>query len=254
MFADKDVGKETLANSNFLNRHFHMIGVESTSKDVEFCGKNIRLQFWIISDDIEWFQHIWKQYIKGSQGVILMYDITNVKTLIMVSEWCQMVKDSRKDIPILLVGNKIDLEEQREVSKDQVDKFKEKHDTSSLIEISLKTGENVEKMFLNLTCMILKIDPKEALGKMLEEKRDHFVWIIDRAIKTKERKLEGKRKLKKLQKLWRKKYFEGTETFEEYLDKQKEIVLNLTDYKNEIMNAKELPEMSKVWEKIKNLL
>jgi len=156
VFADKDVGKETLAKSNFLNRHFHMIGVESTSKDVEFCGKNIRLQFWIISDDRERFQHIWKQYIKGSLGVILMYDITNAKTLKMVSEWCQMVKDCRKDIPILLVGNKIDLEEQREVSKDRVDKFKENHDISSSMEISLKTRENVEKMFLRLTEMLLE--------------------------------------------------------------------------------------------------
>jgi len=164
LFADKDVGKETLAKSNFLKRFdevppstYMMIkGVDFATKTLELRGKIIKVQFWIISDDKHRFQGIRKQYIKGSQGVILMYDITNAKTLNMVSEWCQMVKDWRKGIPILLVGNKIDLEEQREVSKDEVEKFKENHDISSSMEISLKTGENTEKMFMKITEMGLK--------------------------------------------------------------------------------------------------
>lgn len=163
LLADKDVGKETLAKSNSLKRHSEYshssymmtTGVGLTTKRVELRGKITRLQFWIISDDKYRFQGIWKQYIRGSVGVILMYDITNAKTLSMVSEWCQMVKDYRKNIPILLVGNKIDIEEQREVSKDRVDKFKEDHDISSSMEISLKTGENTEKMFMKITEMSL---------------------------------------------------------------------------------------------------
>ena len=168
LLADNDVGKETLAKSNSFKRHFEgspssymmTTGVVFTTKMVEHRGKNIVLKFWIISDEKERFQHIWKQYIKGSLGVILMYDITNAKTLNMVSEWCQMVKDYRKDIPILLVGNKSDLEEQREVSKDRVDKFKVEHDISSSMEISLKTGENTEKMFMKITEMSLKYPEK----------------------------------------------------------------------------------------------
>lgn len=164
MLADNDVGKETLAKSNFLKRYLEVspsismmtTGVHLTAKMVEHRGKNIGLQFWIISDEKERFQHIWNMYIRGSLRVILMYDITNAKTLNMVSEWCRMTRDCGKDIPILLVGNKIDLEEQREVSKDEVDKFKEDHDISSSMEISLKTGENIEKMFMKITEMGLK--------------------------------------------------------------------------------------------------
>lgn len=240
LFADKDVGKETLAKSNFVNHPFNYYkmttGVNLALKEVEIYGKIIKLQFWIISDDKERFQHIWNSYIRGSNGAILMYDITNVKTLNRVSEWCRMIKNYREDIPILLVGNKLDLEEKREVSEEYVEKFKENNDISSSMEISVRTGENLEQMVLNLTHRI------------------YFIWIIEDAIKKKKEKFEGKRKLKKQKKLWRKNYFGETESFEDYLDKQKEIILNLTEYKNEILNAKDLPEISKVWEKVKKSL
>ena len=211
------------------------------------------MQLWDISEE-ERFQSLVPNYCLGSNGAIIMYDITDSNSLKHVPDWVQIIKQKAGPIPILLIGNNLDLEQNREVSKEQVKRFKSDNNIFSTMEISLKTGENVDKMFFNLTSMILKIDPKEVLEKMFEEKRDHFIWIIDRAIKTKKKKLEGKRNLKKQKKLWRKNYFEGIESFEDYLDKQKENILNLTEYKNVIGNAKELPEMLEVWEKVKELL
>lgn len=160
IFADKNVGKKTLAKSDFLGGHFKdyitTTGVELTSKDFKFDGEIFRIQIWIISDDRERFQHIWKSYISGSLGVILMYDITNAKTLNRLSEWCQLAKNYREDIPILLVGNKLDLEMKRDVSKKQIESFKLNIEISESMEISLETGENVENMFLRLTEMLLK--------------------------------------------------------------------------------------------------
>ncbi|MFX0006303.1 MAG: Rab family GTPase [Promethearchaeota archaeon] len=254
LFADKDVGKETLAKSNFLNSSFEYYknsptGVNFAIKEVEFHEKIIRLQFWIISEDKE-FEKLWDSFIRGSGGVILMYDITNTTTLNRLSEWCRIVKEYRGDIRILLVGNKLDLEENREVSKEHAEKFKEINDISSWMEISLKTGQNVEKMLFNIACLILNIDFKE----MLEEKREHFIWIIDRKIKTQKEKFRGKRKLKKQQKLWRKYHIGETDSFEDYLDKQEEYVLSLAEYKKHIMNTKELPEMLILWKKVEKLL
>ncbi len=263
VFGCKNVGKKTFAKSKFIYNpsdldYMKTIGIEISTKKVEIYEAEVMLSFFIFSPEQRFWDNTQKHnlevYVRGSAGAVIMYDITNPISLDRASQWIQIIKNNAEDIPILLLGNKLDLEEQREVSKEQVKKFKGDNIISSSMEISVKTGENVEKMFFNLTCMVLKIDPKETLEKMLEEKRDHFIWIIDRAIKTKKKKLEGKRKLKKLQKLWRKNYFEGTESFEEYLDTQKENVLNLAEYKNELVNAKELPEISKVWEKVKNLL
>jgi len=76
LFADNDVGKETLAKSNSLKRHFEgspssymmTTGVDFTSKFVALRGKIVKLHFWIISDEKERFQHIWiwKSFITGS--------------------------------------------------------------------------------------------------------------------------------------------------------------------------------------------
>ena len=77
VLADKDVGKETLAKSNFLKRfdeiphssYMMTRGVDFASKWVELRGKIARLQLWIISDEKERFQGIRKMYIRGSLGV-----------------------------------------------------------------------------------------------------------------------------------------------------------------------------------------
>ena len=264
VFGSKNVGKKTFAKSKFFYNpsdldYMNTIGVEISSKTVEIHETKARLVFIIFNHD----QRFWDKtqkinleiHIRGFSGAVIMYDITNPTTLDRVPQWIRIIKNNAGDIPILLVGNKLDLEEHREVSQEQVEGFKENHDISSSMEISLKTGENVEKMFLNIACMILKIEKKKGtLEKMLEEKREYFIGIIETTIKTKKEKFEGKRKLKKQQKSWRKHYFGETESFEEYLDKQKENVRDLAEYKNEILNAKELFEMLKAWEKAKKLL
>ena len=87
----------------------------------------------------------------------MIYDITNALSLDCFSEWIQIIRNSAKyDPPLLLVGNKLDLEGDREVSKDQLKLFNENNDIYLTMEISLKTGENVEEMFRNVTSMLLK--------------------------------------------------------------------------------------------------
>lgn len=163
LFAMENVGKETLSKNHFLNRVFDhgsmiTLGVDFATKDLELYGKSIRSSILLYASDFrERFNEKFRYYINGSNGVILMYDISNAKSLDWLSEWCQLIKNNLDyDPPILLVGNKLDLEENREVSKEEVEKFKEKYDISSSIEISLKTGENVEKMFMDIVRMILK--------------------------------------------------------------------------------------------------
>ncbi len=146
LFADKNVGKKILAQSNFVESYFnddHMstIGVEFCNKFIDY-RKGIKLHLWLISEEKERFQHIRKSFIQGSLGVILMYDITNAKTLDRLSEWCQMAKNYREEIPILLVGNKVDLEKNRQVSKEQIEKFTQDNNIGSSTEISVK----LEKM------------------------------------------------------------------------------------------------------------
>ena len=164
LFAMEDVGKKTLAKNladNVFNeddflRSMKTLGIGFLIKHIELYGKGIRISLWIPSTEEHW-RPLFRIHVHRSNGVILMYDITNVETLNNLSELWQMIKnDYAEDTSILLVGNKMDLEENREVSLEHLEKFKENHDISSLMEISLKTGENVEKMFNKLTRMMLR--------------------------------------------------------------------------------------------------
>ncbi|MFX1489915.1 MAG: Rab family GTPase [Promethearchaeota archaeon] len=167
VFGDKEVGKINLAkyinprpfkngSNSDLERSLFTIGQGFVSKLIETSGTRIRLSFYLFSDK-ERFKRLWDKYSKGTNGFILMYDITNANSLNYLSEVLQVLTNFREKFnrSILLVGNKLDLEEQREISKEQIEQFKEEYDITESIEISLKTGENVEQMLLQLTKMLL---------------------------------------------------------------------------------------------------
>jgi Ras-related protein Rab-1A len=159
IFADKEVGKKTLVKNCGNEEDSHRIDLLGNAfifKNIEAYGKKVRLQTWIYSDNPR-HQNYCTAAVNGSLGIILMYDITNANSLNYLSEVFQVLTNFREkgNTPILLVGNKLDLEEQREISKEQIEQFKEEHNIPESMEISLKTGENVEQMLLQITKMII---------------------------------------------------------------------------------------------------
>lgn len=162
IFGDKDVGKKTLAKN--INPRFNeklslifTIGVDFFTKNINTFGIITKLQLWICSDEIR-FKCNYPINLIGSLAIILMYDINNANSLNYLSEVLQSTKKVREkyNLPVLLVGNKSDLKENREVSEEQIKKFKMENNISRSMEISIKTGENVEKMFMKITRMTLK--------------------------------------------------------------------------------------------------
>ena len=173
LLAMEGVGIHTLISSNFIQDfdiHTSVYGLNFATKNIEINGKKIRLSVWIYSSEIR-FKFVQSYYLNGSNVVLVIYDITNAKTLNFIHEWLQNIKESlSNDIPILLVGNKLDLEENREISSEQIELFKENNKISSSMEISIQTGKNVEEMFMNIGRMILNspnfgINMNERKGK-----------------------------------------------------------------------------------------
>jgi len=76
-----------------------------------------------------------------------MFDLTNVKSLEYLAEVPQMIRQHVGEIPIMLVGNKSDLAEERTISIDHGTAFAKSNDLLEYIEISAKTGENCERIF-----------------------------------------------------------------------------------------------------------
>ena len=164
ILGSEHVGKKTLAKSKFLDNlgdldYMLTIGMEFSNKKVKIDQTIVMLLIRTFSDKHRWWIKSPKgnlgNNMRGTKGAIVLYDITNSKSLEQIPQWIQIVRDNAGDIPILLVGNKLDLKEQREVSKEQIEKIKNEYNIASALEISVKTGENVEKLFSDLTNLIL---------------------------------------------------------------------------------------------------
>lgn len=101
----------------------HTIGVEFGSKIVNIGGKSTKLQIWDTAGQ-ERFRSVTRSYYRGAAGALLVYDITSRDSFNALANW---LRDARTlaspNIVILLVGNKKDLEESREVTFTEASQF-----------------------------------------------------------------------------------------------------------------------------------
>ena len=154
LLGDPSTGKEELVNryisSFFLDDTKLTIGVDFCSKTQEFRGKKVKLQFWVFGGERR-FRFLLHQYCKGNNAAMIMYDITNRLSLDHLPEWTQIIREHAGDIPIILIGNKLDLEKSRSVTKEEGILAAKKYNLSAYMEMSSKTGKNVEKAFEVIT-------------------------------------------------------------------------------------------------------
>ena len=129
--------------------------------------------------------------IKNTQGVILMYDITNKKTFDAITKWIKDIIDAKgKDFPIVLLGNKCDMETERQVTKDEGEKLAQKYNLS-FFETSNKTGKNIEEAGLELINKILDIREKTRKTlkdfEIIDENNDNVIKLDKNLLKKKKK-------------------------------------------------------------------
>ena len=147
---DMAVGKSCLllqfTDHKFRHQHELTIGVEFGGKNIEVKNKTIKIQIWDTAGQ-EAFQAITRTYYKGAIGALLVYDITREETFDHIRKWYDEVKlNGSKDICCILIGNKKDLEEQRQVKYEEGKRLAEENNLLFL-ETSAKTAENVQECF-----------------------------------------------------------------------------------------------------------
>jgi len=154
MLGDAAVGKTSLTirfiSGFFLEDLKLTIGVDFYSKTTNFNKKKVKLQIWDFGGE-ERFRFLLKQYCKGANAAFFLYDITNRLSLDHLPDWTQIIREHAGDIPIMLIGSKVDLKEFRVVSRDEGILAAKKYNLSTFIELSSKTGQNVEKAFDSIT-------------------------------------------------------------------------------------------------------
>ena len=154
MLGDASVGKTSLTvryiKGFFMQDLRLTIGVDFYSKTINFKEKNVKLQIWDFGGE-ERFRFLLTQYCKGANGAFFLYDITNPKSLDHLPDWTQIIRENAGDIPIMLIGSKLDLDEYRAVPRDDGILAAKKYNLASFVELSSKTGENVEEAFTVMT-------------------------------------------------------------------------------------------------------
>lgn len=159
LVGDSSSGKEDLAE-HYLSGIFHSDlklthGVDFRLKTIKSEAKIVRLQIWDLANEPR-FRFFLPRYCKGASGALIIFDIKNSKTLDSVSEWIRILRDSRGDILIMLVGNESSLNKPREVSRAESIEIIKKYDLSEYTEISTKTGEGIEELFQRLVELLLE--------------------------------------------------------------------------------------------------
>ena len=112
----------------------------------------------------ERFRSLTTNYIKKANGILLVYDITDRKSFDNITNWMDNIHEETGDkLPIILVGNKIDLNKERAVSKNEGEE-KAKEFGLKFFETSAKEGNNVQKCFRELVELIVEKIHKRRLS------------------------------------------------------------------------------------------
>ena len=150
LVGDSFVGKTNIM-SKYLKNEFHedskaTVGVEFGSKQFNIEGHIIKAQIWDTAGQ-ERYRAVTNAYYKGAKGAFIVYDITRKETFESVDKWINdIITTCDKGLTIILIGNKSDLESQRQISKEQGEE-KAKSFELAFLETSALSGENLEKGF-----------------------------------------------------------------------------------------------------------
>jgi Ras-related protein Rab-11A len=167
LVGDSFVGKTNIL-SKYLKNEFHedskaTVGVEFGSKEFNIEGHSIKAQIWDTAGQ-ERYKAITSAYYKGAKGAFVVYDITRKSSYESIDKWVNDLKATAdKKLTIVIIGNKCDLEDQRQVTKELGQEKASKLEVAFL-ETSASSGENLEKAFEMMVNEIYKKCHEEMLA------------------------------------------------------------------------------------------
>ncbi|KAL1327917.1 hypothetical protein HN51_037903 [Arachis hypogaea] len=157
LIGDSGVGKSNLL-SRFAKDEFRFdskptIGVEFAYRNIKIADKLIKAQIWDTAGQ-ERFRAITSSYYRGALGALLVYDITRRSSFENARKWMVELREfGGKDMVVILVGNKCDLEQTREVEEEEAKGFAEREGLC-FMETSALKNLNVDQVFLQMITRI----------------------------------------------------------------------------------------------------
>ncbi|GCC27823.1 ras-related protein Rab-41 isoform X1 [Chiloscyllium punctatum] len=172
---EQSVGKTSLITrfmyDSFDNTYQATIGIDFLSKTMYLEDRTVRLQLWDTAGQ-ERFRSLIPSYIRDSTIAVVVYDITNLNSFQQTSKWIDDVRTERgSDVIIMLVGNKTDLADKRQVSMEEGER-KARELNVMYIETSAKAGYNVKQLFRRVAAALPGMDnaPEKSKEDMIDIK------------------------------------------------------------------------------------
>lgn len=162
---DKAVGKTALidryVNQKFERDYISTMGVNITIKDIVFSENRVQLMLWDIGGAEKWM-NVRNMFYKGSNGIILVYDVTRPMTFLNITHYLQDMEEAiQKKIPFVLIGNKADLKDLRKVPPENAHDLLKSSNAVAFFETSAKQGDNVDNAFQLIAKAVLnKLNPQ----------------------------------------------------------------------------------------------
>ena len=160
IIGDRGVGKSCLMHKfteeKFMPDYPTTIGVDFGARTIEVFGEKIKLQIWDTAGE-EKFRAVTRRFYRGAAGALMVYDVSIRSTYNNLSIWLKEIRNfTNPDTVLFLIGNKCDLEAQRDVTFEEAKKFAEENGLM-FVETSAKTGDGVEEAFLETARKIYQI-------------------------------------------------------------------------------------------------
>lgn len=165
---DQGVGKTSMITrfmyDTFDTGYQATIGIDFLSKTMYLEDRTVRLQLWDTAGQ-ERFRSLIPSYIRDSSVAVVVYDITNRASFLNTSKWIEDVRSERgQDVIIMLVGNKTDLSDRRQVPIEE-GSAKATEENVLFIETSAKAGNNVKALFKKLATVLPGMENAQSSGE-----------------------------------------------------------------------------------------
>lgn len=153
LIGDSGVGKTSIlfkfSEDTFSPAFISTIGIDFKIRTIEVDGKKIKLQVWDTAGQ-ERFRTITTAYYRGAMGIMLVYDVSNLKSFENISNWIRNIEmHATQDVELMILGNKCDIADKRQVSKEKGEQLALQHNIK-FMETSAKATVNIEEAFTTL--------------------------------------------------------------------------------------------------------
>ena len=160
VIGDCSVGKSCLTNRATINlfedAYTATVGFEFLNFNIKIDGKIIKLQIWDTCGQ-ELYRSLITNFYRNASLAIIVYAVNSRDSFENIEMWLRELRThSNPDVKIFLIGNKIDLDNERVITKDQGEKFCKNNKLNLFIETSAKNGTNIQELFKKAAILLYR--------------------------------------------------------------------------------------------------